>query len=217
MLNALIILIALILLAALIHFETKEDTKGKLWTKTPLSVLFIIAGLVQAHPQVWYSQFILLGLVLCLVGDVCLALPSPKAFMVGLIAFLAGHVFYLLAFLSLTGIGDIFSFPTLIILIISGYVYLRLKPHLGDMAKPVLAYIVIISLMLSGAVAVLAYTGFNLRGTFYVFLGAFLFYLSDIFVARDRFVKSEEINRRLGLPMYYCGQFLLAFSLGLIY
>ena len=49
-----------------------------------------------------------------------------------------------------------------------------------------------------------------------VFVGAVSFYLSDVFVARDRFLKSEFVNRLIGLPMYYCGQFLLAFSVGLL-
>jgi len=42
------------------------------------------------------------------------------------------------------------------------------------------------------------------------------FYISDLFVARDRFFKTEFSNRLLGLPLYYAGQFLLAFSVGLI-
>jgi hypothetical protein len=49
-----------------------------------------------------------------------------------------------------------------------------------------------------------------------VFSGALLFYLSDLFVARDRFIKNESLNRFVGLPMYYGGQFLLAFSVGLV-
>jgi hypothetical protein len=49
-----------------------------------------------------------------------------------------------------------------------------------------------------------------------VFAGAVAFYFSDVFVARDRFVKNEFINRLVGLPMYYAGQFLIAFSLGFL-
>ncbi len=45
---------------------------------------------------------------------------------------------------------------------------------------------------------------------------ALSFYVSDVFVARDRFLKEEFINRLVGLPMYYAGQFLLAFSVGLL-
>jgi hypothetical protein len=46
--------------------------------------------------------------------------------------------------------------------------------------------------------------------------GALSFYVSDVFVARQRFVKSAFLNRLIGLPLYYGGQFMLAFSVGLI-
>ena len=49
-----------------------------------------------------------------------------------------------------------------------------------------------------------------------VMAGAITFYLSDVFVARDRFVKNEFLNRALGLPTYYTAQFLLAFSTALL-
>jgi uncharacterized membrane protein YhhN len=48
------------------------------------------------------------------------------------------------------------------------------------------------------------------------FTGAVAFYFSDVFVARDRFMKKEFLNRLVGLPMYYAGQFLIAFSLGFL-
>jgi uncharacterized membrane protein YhhN len=48
------------------------------------------------------------------------------------------------------------------------------------------------------------------------FTGAVAFYFSDVFVARDRFMKKEFLNRLVGLPMYYAGQFLIAFSVGFL-
>jgi hypothetical protein len=39
------------------------------------------------------------------------------------------------------------------------------------------------------------------------------FYFSNVFVARDRFLKPEFLNRLIGLPLYYFGQFLLPFQL----
>ena len=42
--------------------------------------------------------------------------------------------------------------------------------------------------------------------------GRIFFYISDLFVARNRFLKREFFNRLVGLPLYYTGQFLLAFS-----
>jgi hypothetical protein len=47
-----------------------------------------------------------------------------------------------------------------------------------------------------------------------VLCGAFSFYLSDIFVARQRFVTPSFFNRLAGLPLYYLGQFLLASTPG---
>ena len=42
--------------------------------------------------------------------------------------------------------------------------------------------------------------------------GALLFYVSDLAVARHRFVKAELLNRAIGLPLYYAGQVLIAMS-----
>ena len=44
--------------------------------------------------------------------------------------------------------------------------------------------------------------------------GAILFYLSDLAVARHRFIHKSFINRALGLPTYYLGQLLLALTIG---
>jgi hypothetical protein len=70
--------------------------------------------------------------------------------------------------------------------------------------------------MVIGAWTVLGDAKLNYTGRLLVFTGAVCFYLSDLFVARDRFLKSEFANRLIGLPMYYVGQFLLAFSVGFI-
>jgi hypothetical protein len=40
--------------------------------------------------------------------------------------------------------------------------------------------------------------------------------VSDIFVARQRFVTKAFVNRSAGLPLYYAGQFMIAFSTGLV-
>ena len=44
--------------------------------------------------------------------------------------------------------------------------------------------------------------------------GAALFWLSDLTVARDRFVRASFANRLVGLPLYYAGQLLLASTVG---
>jgi uncharacterized membrane protein YhhN len=84
------------------------------------------------------------------------------------------------------------------------------------MLIPVIAYIIVITVMVVGAFTVVGDAGFPATGRLMVIFGAVSFYISDLFVARDRFLKPEFTNRFLGLPLYYLGQFLLAFSVAFI-
>jgi uncharacterized membrane protein YhhN len=216
MLNALIIILAVILLAGLLYFEKIGSLKGKMPVKTILSCLFIIAAIVQAHPIPGYYYLLLLGLIFCLGGDVFLVLPQDRMFLLGLVSFLLGHVFYVICFFYVADVGQWTWIGGLVVLAVSGGVFFWLRPHLGNMLLPVIAYIVVITIMVVGAWTVLGDAGLNYPGRLLVFIGAVSFYLSDLFVARDRFLKAEFTNRLIGLPLYYGAQFMLAFSVGLI-
>jgi uncharacterized membrane protein YhhN len=216
MLNILIIVLAVILLAGLLVFEKNGNQKGKLPTKTTLSGLFIFTALVQTHPSSVYFYLLLLGLIFCFGGDVFLALPQDRMFLMGLVSFLLGHVLYVVCFFYVADVGHWTGIGCLVGLLVSGPVFLWLRPHLGSMLIPVIAYVIVITVMVIGAWTVLGDTNLSFAGRLLVFIGAVSFYLSDLFVARDRFLKSEFTNRLIGLPMYYIGQFLLAFSVGLI-
>jgi uncharacterized membrane protein YhhN len=213
--NMAILSAAVLLMAGLLHFETRESTLGKLLTKTPLSILFIVTALLQPHPDQWYFHFIFIALFFCLAGDVFLALPMKRTFLFGLVAFLIGHILYIIAFTYLADVKAWANMGTPIILIVSAVVYGIFRPHLKDMTYPVLVYVIVISLMLCGALAVLLTPADERLGPVLVFTGALLFYLSDLFVARDRFMGRSPVNRWIGLPLYYGGQFMLAFSVGL--
>ncbi|MDZ7698966.1 MAG: lysoplasmalogenase [Deltaproteobacteria bacterium] len=137
-------------------------------------------------------------------------------FLPGLIFFLTGHVFYVIAFFNLSSLNSGTLMGAMIFILISGGVYIRLMPYLGSMKRSVLAYVVIITFMVSGASTVLGDSLQPLNARLLVFSGALFFYLSDVFVARNRFIKKEAFNRIVGLPLYYAGQFLLAFSIGFV-
>jgi len=214
MLQIAIIALAGTLLPILLYYEYKEDRRGLVPAKTSLSVLFVITALVQPHSVSLYYHFLLIGLLFCLAGDVFLALPQEKMFRFGLVSFLVGHLFYIVAFFITSHLSAWTWCGTLVALIVSGWIYLWLKPSLGKMKTPVLAYIVVITIMVSGASSLLGDARLDWAGRTMVFAGACSFYISDIFVARDRFVKKEAVNRFIGLPLYYGGQFLLAFSVG---
>jgi len=47
-----------------------------------------------------------------------------------------------------------------------------------------------------------------------IFVGAFAFYLSDLAVARQRFVAKSFWNKAWGLPLYFGAQLILAWTTG---
>jgi len=216
MMNGLIIIFGIILLFGVLYFEKKKNRIPHLITKTTLSLLFVTTALLQSYSVPAYYHYLLVGLIFCLVGDVCLALPQRKAFMGGLVAFLIGHVLYIFSFSSLIPISHWFSPGLFIIVGISALIFFWLHPHLKSMLIPVLIYILVITLMASGAWAVFGKSSFQISGRALILAGALCFYVSDVFVARHRFIKEEYRNRLLGLPLYYAGQFMLAFSVGLL-
>jgi uncharacterized membrane protein YhhN len=207
---------AALLLTLLLVFEHAKKRWHALPVKTLLSVLFVVAVLLQANPPPGYFLWLLIGLILCLVGDVCLALPGQKFFMAGLVSFLAGHVFYVIAFFGISSPGIWTVGSAVATVVVSSVVFLYLRPHLGDMLVPVLAYVVVITVMVVGAFTLMGAPIYRLEGRIAVAAGAVCFYFSDLFVARDKFIGDAFVNRLVGLPLYYGGQFLLAFSAGML-
>ncbi len=211
-----ILLVAFVFLCVVLYFEKTENRKGLVPTKGCLSLLFVLAALVQKDPLSPYFGFVVTGLLFCLGGDVFLALPQRKAFMLGLISFLVGHVFYGIGFFSVAGFSGWTGVGLVLTGAISCLVYSWLRSHLGKMKGPVIGYMVVITVMVCAASSVIGVADLSLSGRVMAFAGAVAFYFSDVFVARDRFMKKEFVNRLVGLPMYYAGQFLIAFSLGFL-
>jgi uncharacterized membrane protein YhhN len=214
--HILIVVFAAGLLACLLYCEKKEVPKARLAVKSLLSSLFILAAFVQFHPipLFYYYRFLLVGMIFCLGGDVLLALPGKKMFLFGLVSFLLGHVFYAAAFFDTAGFNQWAGIGLVISALAGAGVFLWLRPHLGDMKIPVIFYILVISVMVVGAWSMVGAGELKPAGRIAAFVGALAFYVSDIFVARQRFLRTDFVNRLIGLPLYYGGQFLLAFSTG---
>lgn len=214
--NASIIVAALVLLGLTLYCVRRDRQPAYVVSKTTLSVIFVVAALLQPHPVPLYFYMILAGLLFGLGGDFFLALTGKRMFLTGLISFLLGHILFTVAFFVIAIPGPA-VLPGVLAVIAAGYVVFRwLRPSLGTMEKPVLVYIAVISIMLVSALAVLFAPRLSVTARSMIFTGAFLFYLSDLFVARNRFVKKEFLNRLIGLPLYYAGQFILAFSVGVV-
>lgn len=176
--------------------------------KPAASVGFLLVVFGSGALDDAYGIWILIGLVLSLVGDVALMFTGRASFLAGLVSFLLAHIAYVVGFLS-AGVSVTWVVVAAAGAVVIAAIVLRwLLPHVeDDMRVPVLGYVVVISVMASLAVGTL---GAGL--TALIVTGAVLFYLSDLFVARDRFVSPGFVNTLAGLPLYYLAQVLLALS-----
>ena len=208
--------LALALLALLLRFERTQQRVALIPTKTALSALFVVTGALQATNLPGYRGLILTGLIFSLVGDVLLALPQRRAFLLGLVAFLIGHIWYAVAFIQQVTLAWWVVVGWVALAAFALGVFRWLRPHVGSMLVPVVAYILVISVMVGSVLAMSANPDLGLSGRLLALSGATLFFVSDLFVARDRFIDRSIRNRYAGLPLYYVGQFMIALSIGAI-
>jgi uncharacterized membrane protein YhhN len=194
--------------ASLLRAIRVGDRGLEVISKTTASAAFVVLGLVRWSPGNAVDAWLIAGLVLCAAGDLCLL--WDRSFDLGLISFLLGHLAYVAGFVLAFPVREWHLSILFPLLIVGGVASRWLWPHLGRRRIPVMAYIVAITAMVWGGVSV-SWAG-ALPWT--AATGAILFYLSDLAVARHRFVHESFVNRAIGLPTYYLGQFLLALTIG---
>ncbi len=197
------------LVAALLVAEARRSPAG-LWVTKPLAAaVYIAIALAAGATGSAYGWAILAALVLSWWGDVLL-IPKdrPGVFRAGILAFLAGHLAFAVAFL-IRGVSPgalVIALGLMAIPAVTVHHWLADKVP-AELKPAVVAYIGVISVMFALAVATHAR-----EPSLLIVAGAALFWLSDIFVARDRFVQPGFVNRLIGLPLYFTAQVLLALS-----
>jgi len=172
-------------------------------------LLVLIATSSWISNQSAYAQWIVVGLIFSLVGDVLLMWPH-QYFLPGLAAFLVAHVAYLVAFTR-----DC-KFPASLSIwfayVVAAVVfYALLLPTLPPGLRiPVAVYAALLSTMASQAMgrSSLIKTSSAQQAA----VGALLFLLSDLLLAFDRFRRPLVWSTTLILVPYYVGQWLIASS-----
>lgn len=193
-------------LAGLLVAEARDDRRLAVLCKPLASTGFVGAAVAAGALTTSYGRVVLVALALSWIGDVLLLSKRSGLFLGGLASFLLGHVAFGTAFV-LRGTDLLWALAALALLIVPALVVDRwLRPHVpADMKVPVRAYIAVITGMLA-----LAWGTLGAGATPRIVTGALAFYLSDLSVARDRFIREAFVNRLWGLPLYYGAQLLLA-------
>ncbi len=199
--------LTLVALAALLAAEKAESRLGIWIAKPGAATGYLIVAGASGALDTRYGALVLCGLALSWLGDVLL-IPEgrPGVFRAGILSFLLAHVAYAVAFAGRGQSLIVVSIAALLVAVVAWRVMRWLMPHVdADMKLPVYAYVSVISTMLVLAAGCAVATS---RGD--IFLGALLFYLSDLAVARDRFVVASFWNGAWGLPCYFGAQLILA-------
>lgn len=217
-------LYALIVLALLVA-ELREDRRAQFFFKPLAAMGFVILALQFGALDSFYGQLILGGLMACALGDLfLLARNSEKLFIGGMAAFGLGHLLYLVAFVThlappISNVvnpgyslpNGVLVVPLILSFLIGLLIYRGTIPKISKLMKLVIGfYVVIIFLM------VFFSSYIDLKGLrIFVPIAAFMFAISDMFVARDRFVKPSPKNSLAITPLYFGAQALFAISVSI--
>jgi uncharacterized membrane protein YhhN len=177
----------------------------------PLTLVLLIAATIVADlgdPKPWVVGALVFGLM----GDVGLMLSSGDTdppFLVGLGAFLIGHIWYVVAF-GVAGMRALYLLAG--VLVVAGIAGLALPAVLRGAARsagrPFAAVVGGYATLLAAMAALAVGTGIVATA-----IGGVLFLSSDTLIARNRFVGRVPHGDLLVIVTYHLAQFLIVIGL----
>lgn len=207
--------LAIVAVAAVVNWFTRRPGGRPLspwveWISKPT----VTAGLVIAAATIdvadtGQQRWFVAGLILCLIGDVALMLPT-EMFRSGLTAFLLGHLAFVVGFIIRSDPAPLWSvvIGAIVLIICLGIGARHLLPSVRrsepELFPPVLAYIVVI-----GSMAVAAWWGQHWAAP----LGAAAFAISDLTLADNKFVTPRRWAPLAVMVTYHAALALLVVSL----
>ena len=201
--------------AALLAIASAPWAADRPWLNVvfkPVATLCVIAWAAQGRgDDALAKRWILIGLAFSFAGDVALLWPV-QGFLVGLVAFLLGHVSYLVALTR--RVRFLASPPAFgVWAIVAASVLAGLWAGVPDeLRAPVVIYVCALGAMAAQATCV----SFARRGQpdaarwRTVALGGALFVLSDAILATDKFVGGIPMPTLWNLSIYWLAQWFIA-------
>ena len=186
--------------------ERSNHRVGRFLTKAAASSGFIAIALSVGALESAWGQTLLVAFGLSMLGDLLLLSKATSMFAGGLVSFLLAHIAFGAAFVGLGVDPTVTAWAVLALIVVALGVARWVLPHAPQRLRAaIIAYIVAVSGM-----AALALAASVSAGDPALALGGVAFFISDLFVARGRFIAPGFSNRILGMPLYYGAQILFA-------
>ncbi|HEY5730714.1 MAG TPA: lysoplasmalogenase, partial [Anaerolineales bacterium] len=165
--------------------------------------LYLNTGLLGL--TLWFG----VGLIFSLIGDVLLMISLDRMFIFGLITFLLAHVAYIVGLQN-----ELMAFTSwsVILIVILSMTAVRMMRRIISAIRakgqarliiPVTVYSAVITVMLYAAMTTISNPEWNTSASFYLSVGAFLFYISDLILAWNKFVTPIQNGRILNIAAYH--------------
>ena len=202
----------LAIISAIIHLRAEYlGPDWQIYVFKPLTMVFVLLIAICAAETTSkrYKQWMVIGLIFSLVGDVLLMLPVDL-FLPGLVVFLLAQVVYVAAFWIDSPRERGPNWVPIPYVLYGVVVFSLLLPGLDEMQVPVLVYVVVICLM--GWLALRRWWMSRNIPALMAAIGALFFMFSDTALAVNRFLQSFEAAPAVVLISYYIAQYLLARS-----
>lgn len=178
------------------------------------AIMPMLIGFYFTSTEIRNGTF-LRALLFCWAGDVLLmfAQNDQLYFILGLMAFLIGHLFYIFCFRQIVWEHERNLLPTLKVrllfpvLLAGTGLMVVLYPVLGAMKAPVMFYSIVLMLMVSYAILRIGRTG---KASFnWVLFGALLFMISDSILAINKFYSPFPSASIAIMITYIAAQFMI--------
>lgn len=217
----LLAIVGLALQASFIVIEHKEKYVPAVILKGSAAILFCTIGAVAmatVSANQSFAKLVVCGLCFGVLGDILLNLRfvfpkiDQKIFLLGVVAFLTGHILYLCAIVPLSQN----LLPCLIVGVILAAALLTgiFKTLTVKLAFKIFGVLYIGAIVLMTAVAIGNVITAPGTAAWMHAIGAVLFTLSDIVLIFNTFGKEQKFSMRItNLSLYYLGQLLIAASL----
>ncbi len=216
--------IGMIIQILFILTEQKEKYLPAVILKGTASCVFILFGILSSRicTNGSFAAWIIAGLVFGGIGDVCLNLrfllkDSQKIFLIGVAAFLLGHIMYLIALIPRSGstLWVTLALGIVIAFLLLKWIFANIREVKQVMKIFGYVYIGAVVLMTAVSLGVLIKDP-SVKGNLTFFIGALLFTASDIILIFNMFGEKKVWMRPTNLTLYYLGQLLIAGSLQLL-
>jgi uncharacterized membrane protein YhhN len=159
-----------------------------------------------------FITLIITGLIFSIAGDLIICIRKNIFFLTALLCFICTHVIYTVCFFLYAPFLPV-DVITGIIFSLSGIlIYRYFRPHLKKLKIPVAVYIIFITCMLWRASVTVYSTRLSLIQGIFIAAGSVLFYLSDIVLGINMFIKPIKKFVLINLTLYYMGQLFIVLS-----